>query len=202
MSDEYGGGSLTALPVIETQFGDVSTYIPTNVISITDGQIYLESNLFFAGQRPAVNVGLSVSRVGGAAQIKAMKSRQVAGLLRTSLARYRELEAFARFGTSGLDQTTQRELHLGERLVELLKQPQYRPMAVEEQIISLYVGVNGMLNDLAVDEVQPFVGGLLQHMATHHSDVGREIRETKELSEDLEQRIRSAVESFSKTFMS
>lgn len=200
MSEEYGSGSLTALPVIETQFGDVSTYIPTNVISITDGQIFLESNLFFAGQRPAVNVGLSVSRVGGAAQIKAMKSRQVAGLLRTSLARYRELEAFARFGTSGLDQTTQRELHLGERLVELLKQPQYRPMAVEEQILSLYVGVNGLLNDLEVGQVQPFVAAFLQHMETHHSDVGREIRETKELSEDAEQRIRDAVEEFSKTF--
>ncbi|MCY4545603.1 MAG: F0F1 ATP synthase subunit alpha, partial [Gemmatimonadetes bacterium] len=198
--DEYGAGSLTALPVIETQFGDVSTYIPTNVISITDGQIFLESNLFFAGQRPAVNVGLSVSRVGGAAQIKAMKSRQVAGLLRTSLARYRELEAFARFGTSGLDQTTQRELHLGERLVELLKQAQYRPMAVEEQIISLYVGVNGMLNDLSVDQVQPFVAAFLQHMETHHSDVAREIRETEQLSEDAEQRIRDAAEEFSKTF--
>ena len=200
MSDEYGAGSLTALPVIETQFGDVSTYIPTNVISITDGQIFLESNLFFAGQRPAVNVGLSVSRVGGAAQIKAMKSRQVAGLLRTSLARYRELEAFARFGTSGLDQTTQRELHLGERLVELLKQPQYQPMAVEAQILSLYVGVNGMLNDLAVDQVQPFVDGFLQYMETHHSDVGREIRETEQLTEETEQRIRDAVEAFSKTF--
>jgi len=138
--------------------------------------------------------------VGGAAQIKAMKSRQVAGLLRTSLARYRELEAFARFGTSGLDQTTQRELHLGERLVELLKQPQYLPMAVEEQILSLYVGVNGMLNDLEVGEVQPFVAAFLEHMETHHSDVGREIRETRELSEDAEQRIRDAVEAFSKTY--
>jgi len=200
MSDEYGSGSLTALPVIETQFGDVSTYIPTNVISITDGQIYLESNLFFAGQRPAVNVGLSVSRVGGAAQIKAMKSRQVAGLLRTSLARYRELEAFARFGTSGLDQTTQRELHLGERLVELLKQAQYQPLVVEQQIISIYVGVNGLLNDLAVDEVQPFVGAFLQHMETHHSDVGREIRESEQLTEETEARIKSAIEEFSTTY--
>ena len=200
MSEEYGSGSLTALPVIETQFGDVSTYIPTNVISITDGQIYLESNLFFAGQRPAVNVGLSVSRVGGAAQIKAMKSRQVAGLLRTSLARYRELEAFARFGTSGLDQTTQRELHLGERLVELLKQAQYKPMNVEQQIISLYTGVNGLLNDLEVDQVQPFVAGLLQYMETHHAEVGREIRETKELNEGTEQIIRTAVAEFGKTF--
>ncbi len=200
MSDEYGGGSLTALPVIETQFGDVSTYIPTNVISITDGQIFLESNLFFAGQRPAVNVGLSVSRVGGAAQIKAMKSRQVAGLLRTSLARYRELEAFARFGTSGLDQTTQRELHLGERLVELLKQAQYQPMAVEEQILALYVGVNGLLNDLEVDQVQPFVAAFLQYMKSQHAVVGSEIRETEQLTEEAEQRIRDAVAEFQKTF--
>ena len=200
MSDTYGGGSLTALPVIETQFGDVSTYIPTNVISITDGQIYLESNLFFAGQRPAVNVGLSVARVGGAAQIKAMKSKQVAGLLRTSLARYRELEAFARFGTSGLDQTTQRELHLGERLVELLKQAQYRPMSVEHQIISLYTGVNGLLNELEVSEVQPFVSGLLEYMDSHHTEVGRAIVETKELNESSEQSIKDAVDAYRKTF--
>ena len=200
MSDTYGGGSLTALPVIETQFGDVSTYIPTNVISITDGQIYLESNLFFAGQRPAVNVGLSVSRVGGAAQIKAMKSKQVAGLLRTSLARYRELEAFARFGTSGLDQTTQRELHLGERLVELLKQAQYRPMSVEHQIISLYTGVNGLLNELEVSEVQPFVSGLLEYMDSHHPEVGRAIVETKELNVSSEQSIKEAVDAYRKTF--
>jgi F-type H+-transporting ATPase subunit alpha len=200
MSDEKGGGSMTALPVIETQFGDVSTYIPTNVISITDGQIYLESNLFFAGQRPAVNVGLSVSRVGGAAQTRAMKHRHVAGLMKTSLARYRELEAFARFGTSGLDKATQRELHLGERLIELLKQNQYRPMSVEHQVLSIYAGVNGFLNDLDTDQVQAFEAAYLQYMDTQHADIGEVIREKGQLSADLEKRIKAAIEDFLKTF--
>jgi F-type H+-transporting ATPase subunit alpha len=200
MSNEMGGGSLTALPVIETQFGDVSTYIPTNVISITDGQIYLESSLFFAGVRPAVNVGLSVSRVGGAAQIRAMKHRHVAGRLKTSLARYRELEAFARFGTSGLDRATQRELHLGQRLVELLKQDQYAPMAVDHQILSIYAGVNGYLNDLDLPEVQKFEKAFLQYMDTQHAEIGREIREKKQLTTDLENRIKAAAEEFLKTF--
>jgi len=200
MSDEKGGGSLTALPVIETQFGDVSTYIPTNVISITDGQIYLESNLFYAGQRPAVNVGLSVSRVGGAAQIGAMKHRHVAGLLKTSLARYRELEAFARFGTSGLDPATQRELHLGARLVELLKQDQYQPMSAEHQILSIYTGVNGFLNEIDADQVLAFETAFLQYMDTQHADVGEEIRETEKLVADLEKRIKAAIEDFLKTF--
>lgn len=200
MSDEYGGGSLTALPVIETQFGDVSTYIPTNVISITDGQIYLESGLFYAGVRPAVNVGLSVSRVGGNAQIRAMKHRHVAGLLRTSLARYRELEAFARFGTSGLDRATQRELNLGQRLVELLKQNQYRPMPVEHQILSIYSGVNGFLNDIRVEDVQRFEKGLLEFMDKTHPNIGQEIREKGLLTRDLEDRIKAAIEAFLKTF--
>ncbi|MBM3264362.1 MAG: F0F1 ATP synthase subunit alpha [candidate division Zixibacteria bacterium] len=202
LNDSLGGGSLTALPVIETQFGDVSTYIPTNVISITDGQIYLESNLFFAGVRPAVNVGLSVSRVGGAAQIRAMKHRHVAGLLKTSLARYRALEAFARFGTSGLDKSTQRELHLGQRLVELLKQDQYAPMRVDHQILSLYTGVNGFLNDLELDQIQAFEKAFLQYMDTQHSEIGQEIREKKQLTADLETRIKGAIEAFLKIFKS
>lgn len=202
LSDELGGGSLTALPVIETQFGDVSTYIPTNVISITDGQIYLESNLFFAGVRPAVNVGLSVSRVGGAAQIRAMKHRHVAGLLKTSLARYRALEAFARFGTSGLDKSTQRELHLGQRLVELLKQDQYHPMRADHQILIIYAGVNGYLNGLEVDQIQSFEKAYLQHMDTQHSAIGEEIREKKQLTSDLENRLKVAITDFIKTFNS
>jgi len=200
MSDEEGGGSLTALPVIETQFGDVSTYIPTNVISITDGQIYLESNLFYAGVRPAVNVGLSVSRVGGSAQIRAMKHRHVAGLLKISLARYRELEAFARFGTSGLDQATQRELHLGERLVELLKQEQYAPMPVEKQIISIYAGVNGYLDDVEVDDTERFEKELLEFMDMKNPDIGAEISEKKNMTADLEKRVKTAIEAFKETF--
>ncbi|MEE2708187.1 MAG: F0F1 ATP synthase subunit alpha [Gemmatimonadota bacterium] len=199
MSDEEGGGSLTALPVIETQFGDVSTYIPTNVISITDGQIFLESSLFYSGVRPAVNVGLSVSRVGGSAQIGAMKHRHVAGRLKISLARYRELEAFARFGTSGLDQSTQRELHLGERLVELLKQDQYAPLPVEKQIVSIYAGVNGYLDDVEVDDTQRFEKELLAFVDMKNPDIGAEIIEKKNLTADLEERLKTAIEAFKET---
>ena len=200
MSDDAGGGSLTALPVIETQFGDVSTYIPTNVISITDGQIYLESNLFYAGVRPAVNVGLSVSRVGGAAQIPAMSHRHVSKQLKVALARYRELEAFARFGTSGLDKSTQQELHLGERLVELLKQDQYAPLPVEKQIISIYAGVNGFLNGIDVEEVRRFEKELLEFIEMKNPDIGDEIREKQKLTADLEKRIVAAIEAFTATF--
>ncbi len=199
MSDEEGGGSLTALPVIETQFGDVSTYIPTNVISITDGQIFLESSLFYSGVRPAVNVGLSVSRVGGSAQIGAMKHRHVAGRLKISLARYRELEAFARFGTSGLDQSTQRELHLGERLVELLKQDQYAPLPVEKQIVSIYAGVNGYLDDVEVDDTQRFEKELFEFLDIKNQDIGAEIIEKKNLTADLEERLKTAIEAFKET---
>ena len=156
LNDNAGGGSLTALPIIETQANDISAYIPTNVISITDGQIYLEPGLFYAGQRPAVNIGLSVSRVGGAAQIKAMK--QVSGSLKLDIAQYQELETFAQFATE-LDPTTQAQLTKGQRLMELMKQPQYSPMEVEEQVIVLYAGVNGYLNDLPISSVKTFEDG-------------------------------------------
>ncbi|GAV22208.1 F0F1 ATP synthase subunit alpha [Carboxydothermus pertinax] len=197
MSDEYGGGSLTALPIIETQAGDVSAYIPTNVISITDGQIYLESDLFYSGVRPAVNVGLSVSRVGGAAQIKAMK--QVAGSLRLDLAQYRELAAFAQFG-SDLDKATLARLTRGERLVELLKQDQYQPMPVEEQVMAIFAAVNGYLDDLPVEKVRPFEAEFLKFMRANYPQIGEEIRTKGVLTEDLTSRLKSAIEEFKKTF--
>ncbi|GAV24192.1 ATP synthase subunit alpha [Carboxydothermus islandicus] len=197
LSDEYGGGSLTALPIIETQAGDVSAYIPTNVISITDGQIYLESDLFYAGVRPAVNVGLSVSRVGGAAQIKAMK--QVAGSLRLDLAQYRELAAFAQFG-SDLDKATLARLTRGERLVELLKQDQYKPMPVEEQIMAIFAAVNGYLDDLPVEKVRPFEAEFLKFMRANYPQIGEEIRTKGVLTEELTARLKSAIEEFKKTF--
>ncbi|MBT8763286.1 F0F1 ATP synthase subunit alpha [Desulfohalobiaceae bacterium Ax17] len=197
MSDDLGAGSLTALPIIETQAGDVSAYIPTNVISITDGQVYLEPNLFYAGIRPAINVGLSVSRVGGAAQIKAMK--KVAGTLRLDLAQYRELAAFAQFG-SDLDKSTQQKLIRGERLVELLKQPQYQPMPVEEQVISLYAGTRGYLDDIPVEAVRKFEDELLDFMRNQKADILNEIVETKDLSADLDKKIAAAIEEFKKTF--
>src|SRR5512136_563391 len=168
VSDDLGGGSLTALPIIETQAGDVSAYIPTNVISITDGQVYLEPSLFFSGIRPAINVGLSVSRVGGAAQVKAMK--QVAGTLKLDLAQYRELAAFAQFG-SDLDKSTQAQLNRGRRLVEILKQQQYLPMDVELQIASIYAGTKGYLDSLTIDAVLPFEAGLHQFLKSEHADV-------------------------------
>ncbi len=172
LSDKLGGGSLTALPIIETQAGDVSAYIPTNVISITDGQIYLASDLFYSGIRPAINVGLSVSRVGGSAQIKTMK--QVAGTLRLDLAQYREMAAFAQFG-SELDKATQAQLARGARMVELLKQGQYRPMSVADQVISIFAGVNGFLDDVPVNKIRQFEEDLLHYVAQHHPEVKKDI---------------------------
>ena len=197
LSDEKGGGSLTALPLIETKGGDVSAYIPTNVISITDGQIFLETDLFFSGVRPAINVGISVSRVGGNAQIRAMK--QVAGRLRLDLAQYRELEAFAEFG-SELDRASQAQLDRGARVVEILKQRQYTPYPVEEQVISIWAVSNGFLDDLPVEKVQEFEAGLLEHMRTRHSDVGETIRSSGKLEEETESKLRSAVEEFKSSF--
>lgn len=196
-SDDNGGGSLTALPIIETQGGDVSAYIPTNVISITDGQIYLETDLFNSGVRPAVNVGLSVSRVGGSAQIKAMK--QVAGRLRLDLAQYRELAAFAQFG-SDLDAATQAQLSRGERLVELLKQGQYKPIVVQEQVISIYAGVNGFLDDIEVEDVNRFVSELVSFTKSNHPEVLQKIIADKKLSDELTEMIEKAIEEFKKQF--
>ncbi len=198
MSDEKGGGSLTALPIIETQAGDISGYIPTNVISITDGQIYLESDLFYKGIRPAINVGLSVSRVGGAAQIKAMK--QVAGMLRLDLAQYREMEAFAQFA-SELDEATRKLLTRGERMVELLKQKQYAPMPVEEQIAVIFAGVNGYLDDLPVSAVARFEQEYLEFLRSNKPDILKEIVEKKEISKELEQKMHEAVQEFKKIFV-
>jgi len=198
LNEDLGGGSLTALPIIETQAGDVSAYIPTNVISITDGQIYLETDLFYAGVRPAISVGLSVSRVGGAAQIKAMK--QVAGMLRLDLAQYREMEAFAQFA-SELDESTRRLLIRGERMVEILKQDQYQPMPVEEQIAVIFVGVNGYLDDLPVDACRRFESEFLQYLKSSHPDILIETRDKKEITPELEEKMRKAVEEFKKIFV-
>jgi F-type H+-transporting ATPase subunit alpha len=197
LSDALGGGSLTALPVIETQAGDVSAYIPTNVISITDGQIYLEPNLFNAGVRPAINVGISVSRVGGNAQIKAMK--RVAGRLRIELASYRELEAFAKFG-SDLDKSTQQALRRGSRLVELLKQGQYVPMTVEKQVVSLFMGTNGYLDEIPLEHVQRFEEELLELMGTRHFAVLSVIAEKKELSKEIEAQLHGIAKEFTEKF--
>lgn len=197
LSDAEGGGSLTALPVIETQAGDVSGYIPTNVISITDGQIYLEPELFYAGVRPAINVGLSVSRVGGAAQIKAMK--QVAGMLRLDLAQYRELAAFAQFA-SDLDKATRALLERGQRMVELLKQDQYVPMPVEDQIMLIFAGTQGHLDDLPVSAIKAFEQGFLSFIRSQKEDLRKEIREKKELDDTLKQKITDAILEFKKTF--
>ncbi len=193
MSDDLGGGSLTALPIIETQAGDVSAYIPTNVISITDGQVYLEPNLFNAGVRPAINVGLSVSRVGGAAQIKAMK--QVAGTMRLDLAQYRELAAFAQFG-SDLDKATKAKLERGARLVELLKQPQYRPMPAQEQVASIYAATNGYLDDVPVEKVRDFEDAFLSFMRDTKKDILDTIRDKKVLTDELKASMNSAIEQF------
>jgi F-type H+-transporting ATPase subunit alpha len=197
LSDEQGGGSLTALPIIETQAGDVSAYIPTNVISITDGQIFLEPDLFYSGVRPAVNVGISVSRVGGAAQVKAMRS--VAGRLRLDLAQYRELEAFAQFG-SDLDATTQRQLARGARTVEMLKQPQYQPMAVENQVATIYAVTNGHLDRVDVDDVRRWERGFHEAMAARHQDVLDDIRKSGALSDELTQRLVAAIDGYNETF--
>jgi F-type H+-transporting ATPase subunit alpha len=191
---EFGGGSLTALPIIETQAGDVSAYIPTNVISITDGQIYLESDLFNGGQRPAVNAGLSVSRVGSKAQTKAMK--QVAGRLRLELSQYRELAAFAQFGTSELDKATRDQLERGQRITEILKQPQCVPMPVEQQVIILYAVINGYLDDVAVADVSKFETNLHRFMEVNYPEIGKQILETKELSEETEEALKKAIAEF------
>jgi F-type H+-transporting ATPase subunit alpha len=197
MSDEEGGGSLTALPIIETQAGDVSAYIPTNVISITDGQIYLETDLFYAGIRPAVNVGLSVSRVGGNAQIKAMK--QVAGRMRLDLAQYREMAAFAQFGAD-LDRTTQMQLARGSRLTEILKQAQYEPYPVERQITIIFAGTNGYVDDYDLSVLPRFEEELYAFMETKHPDIFDELREKKEIGDDLRARMESALEEFKGIF--
>jgi F-type H+-transporting ATPase subunit alpha len=197
MNDEMGAGSLTALPVIETQANDVSAYIPTNVISITDGQIFLETDLFYQGIRPAVNVGLSVSRVGSSAQTKAMK--KVAGKIKGELAQYREMAAFAQFG-SDLDATTQRLLNRGARLTELLKQPQFSPLKMEEQVVVIYAGVNGYLDPLPVNRVRAFEEGLLTTIRAKHGDILETIRTSRDLSDETAAKLKSAVEAFAKTF--
>src|SRR3954466_2133588 len=197
MNDEHGGGSLTALPMIETQANDVSAYIPTNVISITDGQIFLESDLFFQGIRPAVNVGLSVSRVGSSAQTKAMK--KVAGKIKGELAQYREMAAFAQFG-SDLDATTQRLLNRGARLTELLKQPQFSPLKMEEQVVVIYAGVNGYLDPIPVNRVRAFEDGLLSLVRNKNADLLDDIRKTSDLTSDTEKKLKSVVDGYAKTF--
>jgi F-type H+-transporting ATPase subunit alpha len=198
LSDKNGAGSLTALPIIETQAGDVSAYIPTNVISITDGQIYLETDLFNSGTRPAVNVGLSVSRVGGSAQIKAM--RQVAGTLKLELAQYRELAAFAQFG-SDLDQTTKDQLGRGQRLVELLKQGQFVPLSVAKQILIIFAGTNGFLDDLAVEDILPFERELYQHVETSNPGLLKEITDKKVLDDALKAEMQKALQDFKVAFV-
>ena len=197
LNDDNGGGSLTALPIIETQANDLSAYIPTNVISITDGQIFLETDLFMQGIRPAVNVGLSVSRVGSSAQIKAMK--QVAGSIKGELAQYREMAAFAQFG-SDLDASTQKLLSRGERLTELLKQNQFSPISTEEQVILLYAGVNGYMDNIEVNQIGKFEENLLNSIRENYSQILESIRSTKELSEDTESTLKSAIDDFSKNF--
>ncbi|MGE5217432.1 MAG: F0F1 ATP synthase subunit alpha [Chloroflexota bacterium] len=197
MSDARGGGSLTALPIIETQAGDVSAYIPTNVISITDGQIFLESDLFYSGVRPAINVGISVSRVGGNAQIKAMK--QVAGTLRLELAQYREMAAFAQFG-SDLDQATQRQLNRGSRLVELLKQGQYQPLPVEKQILIIYAGTNGFVDELPLAALKKYEQGLNSFVESKHPDIFADILKKRELDGELRAKMNKALEEFKGVF--
>jgi F-type H+-transporting ATPase subunit alpha len=197
MNEDNGSGSLTALPIIETQAGDVSAYIPTNVISITDGQIFLETELFYQGIRPAINVGLSVSRVGSAAQTKAMK--KVAGSIKLELAQYREMAAFAQFG-SDLDASTQRLLNRGARLTELLKQPQFQPMPVEEQVVSIFAGVNGFIDNVPVNAVTRFESALLAFVRAEHGDVLGKIRETKTLDDDTAGRLKTIIGDFAKTF--
>ena len=197
LSDAKGAGSLTALPVIETQANDVSAYIPTNVISITDGQIFLETDLFYQGIRPAVNVGLSVSRVGSAAQVKAMK--QVAGKIKGELAQYREMAAFAQFG-SDLDASTQRLLNRGARLTELLKQPQFSPLKTEEQVVAIYAGVNGYLDTLPVTKVRDFEDGLLRLMRDKHTDILDSIRTEKQITDAMAPKLKAAVDAYAKAF--
>ena len=197
MNESEGGGSLTALPIIETQAGDVSAYIPTNVISITDGQIFLETDLFYQGIRPAINVGLSVSRVGGAAQTKAMK--KVAGSMKLDLAQYREMAAFAQFG-SDLDAATQKLLNRGARLTELLKQRQFSPMPVEEQVVSIYAGTNGYLDPIATNRVTEYEAAMLSYMRSEHADVLETIRTTGKFEDDTRDKVKAALETFAKQF--
>jgi F-type H+-transporting ATPase subunit alpha len=196
LSDDKGGGSLTALPIIETQEGEVSAYIPTNVISITDGQIYLEPDLFFAGVRPAINVGISVSRVGGNAQTKAMK--KIAGSLRLDLAAYRELEAFAQLGTE-LDKATQAQLDRGARLVELLKQPQFKPMPVEQEVMVIYAGTKGYLDDVPLNRVQQFQNEFLTYVDQRSAGLRQGLADKKELTDDLEKQLKQALDDFKKS---
>ena len=193
MSDKDGGGSLTALPIIETQANDVSAYIPTNVISITDGQIFLETDLFYKGIRPAINVGLSVSRVGSAAQLKSMK--QVAGSIKLELAQYREMEAFAQFG-SDLDAATQQLLNRGAKLTQVLKQPQYKPVPVEEQVVSVFSGVNGYLDTVRVEYVNEFENKLLEHFRNKQKQLLEKIKKDQEVKEDTEKKLHEVVKSF------
>jgi F-type H+-transporting ATPase subunit alpha len=198
LNAEKGGGSLTALPIIETQAGDISGYIPTNVISITDGQIFLESDLFHAGIRPAIHVGNSVSRVGGNAQIKAM--RQVAGTLRLDLAQYRELAAFAQFG-SDLDKATQAQLARGERLTEILKQDQYQPLEVMQQVVSIFAGTKGYTDDLKVDELHAFLKDMLRYMTTSKNSLMQKLAEEKTLTDPLQQELEAALKEFKEQYM-
>jgi F-type H+-transporting ATPase subunit alpha len=197
LNDANGSGSLTALPIIETQAGDVSAYIPTNVISITDGQIFLETDLFFAGIRPAINVGLSVSRVGSAAQTKAMK--KVSGSIKLELAQYREMAAFAQFG-SDLDASTQRLLARGARLTELLKQPQFNPMPFEEQTVSIFAGTNGYLDTIPVEAVTRYEREMLSDLRHNHPGVLEAIRNERDLSDDTKGKLKAALDAFAKTF--
>jgi F-type H+-transporting ATPase subunit alpha len=197
MNDSQGSGSLTALPVIETQANDVSAYIPTNVISITDGQIFLETDLFYQGIRPAVNVGLSVSRVGSSAQTKAMK--KVAGKIKGELAQYREMAAFAQFG-SDLDASTQRLLNRGSRLTELLKQPQFSPLKMEEQVVVIYAGVNGYLDPIPLNRVRAFEDGILSLLRGKHVDILNKIRDTRDLDDATMAKLKDVVDSFAKSF--
>jgi F-type H+-transporting ATPase subunit alpha len=197
MSDAHGAGSLTALPVIETQAGDVSAYIPTNVISITDGQIFLETELFFRGIRPAINVGLSVSRVGSAAQIKAMK--QVAGRIKLELAQYREMAAFSQFA-SDLDASTQRLLARGSRLTELLKQPQFAPVPVEEQVVAIFAGTRGFLDTVAVSDVGRFESSMLGELRSAHPELLSAIRDTGEISPEVEKTLGEVLDGVVRTF--
>jgi F-type H+-transporting ATPase subunit alpha len=198
-SKENGGGSLTALPIIETQAGDLSAYIPTNVISITDGQIFVEADLFNAGQRPALNVGSSVSRVGSSAQTKAM--RKVAGRLKLELAQYRSLEAFAQFGTSELDKATRMQLERGRRITEVLKQPLYSPVPVENQVMVLYAAINSYLDDVPVDKITTFETSFLSFMETNHPEIGKDIVQTRELKPEIETSLKNAILEFKKGYM-
>ncbi len=197
LDEKYGGGSITALPIIETQAGDVSAYIPTNVISITDGQIFLESELFNSGVRPAINAGLSVSRVGGSAQIKAMK--KIAGPIRIELAQYRELESFSQFG-SDLDKDTLERLNHGQRIVEILKQPQYKTLAVEKEVVILFAVTNKYLDDIELDRIQDFETQFLSFMEAKHNDILTSIRDTKQISDEMEKELKKALETFKKDF--